>query len=99
MHGNCRRRQKRLLKAAKGKSHSAKDTPIPVNGVYPFTCLGVTSEAFSDALSEYVTSNPQNTLKGEANVMSLHHAAAHHVHSAGLAVSYCLWRDSSGVVL
>lgn len=70
MHGDCRRRQKRLLKAAKGKSSSAKDTPIPVNGLYPFTCLGVTSEAFSDALSEYITSNPHNTLKGE--LMSCH---------------------------
>lgn len=60
-----RRRQKRLAKAAKRKSTPAAEMSIPVNGVYPFSCLGVTSEAFSDALTEYTISNPHNTLKGE----------------------------------
>ena len=61
----CRRRHKKLAKAAKRKSAVAADSPVPVNGVYPFTCLGVTSEAFGDALTEYISTNPHNTLKGE----------------------------------
>lgn len=61
----CRRRQKKLAKAAKGKSAVTADSHVPVNGVYPFTCLGVTSEAFGDALTEYISTNPHNTLKGE----------------------------------
>lgn len=62
----CRKRQKKLLKAAKGKAVlPSKGLDLPVNGVYPFSCLGVTSEAFGDALGEYVRANPDSSLQGE----------------------------------
>jgi len=68
LHGLCvnRKRQKKLIKAAKGKATlPAKGSDLPVNGVYPFTCLGVTSEAFGDALGDYVRANPDSSLKGK----------------------------------
>ncbi len=62
----CRKRQKKLLKAAKGKAIlPSKGVDLPVNGVYPFSCLGVTSEAFGDALGEYVRANPDSSLQGK----------------------------------
>ena len=62
----CRKRQKKLLKAAKGKAVlPSKGVDLPVNGVYPFSCLGVTSEAFGDALRGYVRANPDSSLQGE----------------------------------
>ncbi len=62
----CRKRQKKLLKAAKGKAVlPSKGVDLPVNGVYPFSCLGVTSEAFGDALGEYVRTNPDSSLQGK----------------------------------
>ncbi len=68
----CRKRQKRLLKAAKGKAVlPSKGLDLPVNGVYPFSCLGVTSEAFGDALGEYVHANPDSSLRGK------HHTHTH----------------------
>lgn len=67
----CRRRQKKLAKAAKGKTVSAVEAPMPVSGRYPLTCLGVTSEAFADALNDYVTSNPHDTLRGDCLTAAL----------------------------
>ena len=61
----CRKRQRKLIKAAKGKTAKpSKGGELPVNGVYPFTCLGVTSEAFADALGAYVAANPDDSLQG-----------------------------------
>lgn len=62
----CRKRQKKLMKAAKGKAVlPSKGVDLPVNGVYPFSCLGVTSEAFGDALGDYVRANPDSSLQGQ----------------------------------
>ena len=62
-----RKRQKKLMKAAKGKATlPVKGGDLPANGVYPFTCLGVTSEAFGDALGEYVRANPDSSLNGKS---------------------------------
>ena len=62
----CRKRQKKLMKAAKSKAVlPSKGVDLPVNGVYPFSCLGVTSEAFGDALGEYVCANPDSSLQGK----------------------------------
>ncbi|KAL3142271.1 hypothetical protein ABBQ38_002614 [Trebouxia sp. C0009 RCD-2024] len=59
-----RKRQKQLIKAAKAKKTlPVKGGVLPVGGRYPLTCLGVTSEAFGDALGEYVRSNPDSSLK------------------------------------
>jgi len=67
----CRKRQKKLMKAATGKAVlPSKGVDLPVNGVYPFSCLGVTSEAFGDALGEYVRANPDSSLQG--NHLMLH---------------------------
>lgn len=62
--GHDRKRQKQLIKAAKAnKTLPVKGGALPVGGRYPLTCLGVTSEAFGDALGEYVRSNPDSSLK------------------------------------
>lgn len=64
--GHNRKRQKKLMKAAKAnKALPMKGGGVPVGGEYPLTCLGVTSEAFADALGEYVRSNPDSSLKSE----------------------------------
>ena len=64
--GRNRKRQKKLIKAAKAnKSLPVKGGDLPVGGEYPLTCLGVTSEAFGDALGDYVRSNPDSSLKCE----------------------------------
>lgn len=61
-----RKRQKKLIKAAKAnKTLPMKGGDLPVGGLYPLTCLGVTSEAFGDALGEYVRSNPDSSLTCE----------------------------------
>ena len=61
-----RKRQKKLIKAAKAnKALPVKGGGVPVGGDYPLTCLGVTSEAFGDALGQYVRSNPDSSLKSE----------------------------------
>ena len=61
-----RKRQKKLVKAAKAnKTLPMKGGDLPVGGLYPLTCLGVTSEAFGDALGEYVRSNPDTSLNCE----------------------------------
>ena len=70
-----RKRQKKLTKAAKGKAVlPSKGVDLPVNGVYPFSCLGVTSEAFGDALGEYVRANPDSALQG---THPMHHDFMH----------------------
>ena len=54
------------MKAAKAnKSLPVKGGDLPVGGEYPLTCLGVTSEAFGDALGDYMRSNPDSSLKCE----------------------------------
>lgn len=64
--GYNRKRQKKLIKAAKAnKTLPVKGGDLPVGGDYPLTCLGVTSEAFGDALGDYVRSNPDSSLKRE----------------------------------
>ena len=65
--GYDRKRQKQLIKAAKANTTlPVKGGVLPVAGRYPLTCLGVTSEAFGDALGEYVRSNPDSSLKRES---------------------------------
>ena len=62
----CRRRQKNLIKAARGKkSLPDKGGDLPVSGVYPFSCLGVTSEAFGDALSSFIQENADDIFTGK----------------------------------
>ena len=64
--GCDRKRQKKVIKAAKAsKTLPVKGGDLPVGGDYPLTCLGVTSEAFGDALGDYVRSNPDSSLKRE----------------------------------
>lgn len=54
------------MRAAKGKvALPSKGGDLPVNAVYPFSCLGVTSEAFGDALGQYARTNPDSSLKGK----------------------------------
>lgn len=54
----CRWRQKQLSKKERGKKAKDLDAQLPVNGQYFSTLLGVTSEAYADALGSFIRSNP-----------------------------------------
>lgn len=54
-----RQRQRRLAKAsAKGRQSVREANELPVSAHFPPTCLGVTSEAFADALAAFVREDP-----------------------------------------
>ena len=59
----CRLRQKQLRRKAKGRAGADPDAQLPLTTTYRPTHLGVTSEAFSDALADYIRRNPDRLLK------------------------------------
>ena len=80
--GRNRKRQKKLIKASKAnRTLPVKGGDPPVGGEYPLTCLGVTSEAFGDALGEYVRSNPDSSLKCEPLL--------YHLASSSIRMGFC----------
>jgi hypothetical protein len=58
--GLFRRRQKRLEKGQAAKA--ASEPPLTAAGL-PLSALGVSSEAFQDALGAYVRANPDGLLR------------------------------------
>ena len=56
-------RQKQLDRRSRGKRAEDPNSRPPVSGPYPTTLLGVTSEAYADALGTFVRTNPGGELR------------------------------------
>ena len=56
-------RQRQLDKRSRGKKAEDPNSRPPVSGLYPTTLLGVTSEAYADALGTFTRTNPGGELR------------------------------------
>jgi hypothetical protein len=98
--GSLRRLRKRQKQLRNGRSAAAVDERLPLLARKPAGLLGVSSEAFGDALAAYVHDNPDGLLRPQVTLIVMTvRRTSHQLHEHDSGTWIYLERCSSAVFL